>query len=65
MNETITWRQAFRQKPDSDTTVLLSMPSADEPVWPGYWDGENWKLADGMPAPNVQAWADMPGGVGR
>lgn len=46
--------------PDSETTVLLSMPTADEPVWPGYHDGEQWLLADGMPAPDVNAWADMP-----
>jgi len=36
------------------------MPTADEPVWPGYHDGEQWLLADGMPAPDVNAWADMP-----
>lgn len=47
--------------PDSETTVLLSMPDAeDEPVWPGYHDGEIWRLADGMPAPAVNAWAEMP-----
>lgn len=48
-------------KPDADRTVLLYMPGAEgEQVWPGYWDGEDWLLADGAPAPSVEAWAEMP-----
>ncbi len=63
--EVITWTAASRSLPDSDTTVLLDMPDADEPVWPGYHDGQRWLLADGMHAPRVRAWADLPGGLNR
>lgn len=61
--ETITWRRLQDAMPDADLTVLLFMPTDEDcPAWPGYWDGEIWRLADGMPAPNVVAWADMPEG---
>lgn len=59
--ETITWHPAS-ELPDADETVLLHMPEADEPVWPGYWDGEQWALSCGGPAPTVERWASMPTG---
>lgn len=32
--------------PDSDTTVLVHDPNADEPVWFGWHDGETWRQSD-------------------
>lgn len=59
--ETITWFNA-KHIPDADTTVLLYAPNADEPVWPGYWDGDRWCWADGTDAAGVIAYAKMPEG---
>jgi hypothetical protein len=59
--ETITWNDACLKLPDSDSTVLISCPTADEPVWLGYHDGEDWFAVDGGPA-LVVAWAKMPKG---
>lgn len=70
-DETITWNSVsppdsegrVHNYPDAELTVQLFMPTAEEyPVWPGYWDGLDWMLADGTPAPPVEAWADMPEG---
>ena len=30
------------EKPDTDTTVMTFEPDSVEPIWPGYWDGEDW-----------------------
>lgn len=62
--ETLTWHKPSEKMPDDDTTVLMHMPTADsEPVWPGYFDGEQWMLPDGFePACAVEAWAHLPGG---
>lgn len=59
--ETITWHNASTP-PDADTTFLLQSPAADEPVWPGYWDGERWLWADGTEATGVVAYAELPRG---
>lgn len=62
--ETITWHDPRSDKPDSDTTVLLHVPGADEPVWPGHLDGETWTYAEGAPVGRtVKAWAEMPEGA--
>lgn len=59
--EPIRWRNARAFKPDSDVTVLLFMPKSDsEPVWPGYWTGAEWMLADGSGATGVTHFAEMP-----
>lgn len=60
--ETLTWFTPAEQMPDDEQTVLLDMPGADERIWPGYRDGDEWRLADGMPAPRVCRWAEMPRG---
>lgn len=65
MIEKIHWADTAERLPDADTTVLCFWPEAeDEPVWPGYTDGECWYTADGFPvfrgAPTY--WAHMPGG---
>lgn len=63
--ETIAWYPADADSmPDADITVLLHIENAvGEPVWPGYFDGERWFLADGMPVSGrVIEWAGMPAG---
>lgn len=51
------------EPPDADITVLLSLGGEQsEPVWPGYFDGATWYLADGMPAGVVKGWRHMPEG---
>jgi hypothetical protein len=65
-DEIITWIDADLILPESDETVLLEMPEAtDEPVWPGYHDGDVWRLANGTPAPKVRRWAEFPKGLGK
>jgi hypothetical protein len=59
--EAITWHPVS-EPPDSDITVMLFVPDATEPVWPGYLDGEAWRFIDGMPA-NPVSWAEMPVGA--
>lgn len=62
--EAIAWtRPAAAGMPDADITVLLHVEGADEPVWPGWWDGERWIWADGQPVEGrVIEFADLPGG---
>lgn len=58
------WTPVAEQLPDSDMTVMLFDPTSDEPVWPGYHDGEAWKSAEGMPATPTH-WTEMPEGPGE
>ncbi len=61
--ELLTWHRLPGAMPDAELTVLLSVEGADSP-WPGYWDGEAFVWADGMPvAGAVLGWADMPQGL--
>jgi hypothetical protein len=63
--ETINWTAPGEQMPDADTTVLIRVEGASEPVWPGYFDGGVWRYADGMPVRGrVIEWTDMPVGTG-
>lgn len=57
----VVWIDVETALPDTDTSVLLHDPFADEPVWPGYWDSENqkWRWADGTEA-HPHRWADIP-----
>jgi hypothetical protein len=61
--ETITWTCAST-RPDADQTVLIHMPTADEPVSLGYWTGMQWMTVESYPldAGDVTHWAAMPGG---
>lgn len=63
--EQLAWLEPSEQLPDADETVLLHMPEADEPVWPGYLDGDVWRLSCGGEAPRVARWAAMPTGEAR
>lgn len=68
-SESITWIPVADELPDSDQTVLLNMPGDDEPVWLGWWSGEEWYFVDATLAddcegtPRVTAWAHMPAGL--
>ena len=53
------WIDASQQRPDSDTTVLVSLKDAIEPVWLGFHDGIGWRDVDGQRI-NVTAWIDLP-----
>lgn len=66
--ETIDWISVAESLPDDDTTVLIYAPGSAEPVWMGWYYGEDdeWFTAESMPfkAGEVMAWANMPRGVG-
>ncbi len=53
------WIDAGKELPDAETTVLVCIRNADEPVWLGYYNGEEWKDVEGM-AIDVTHWAEMP-----
>lgn len=61
--ESVLWRDASEQLPDSDQAVLVCAPTADEPVWLGYHDGEAWIDVNGETLPPVTHWAHLPCGV--
>jgi hypothetical protein len=37
------WISTKAEMPDSDQTVIVHSPGADEPVWLGFHDGETWR----------------------
>lgn len=58
---------AADQLPDSDTTVIICMPDAIEPIWLGYHDGEQWFIVEGTAVSDlpdnqgeVTAWRELP-----
>lgn len=56
-----TWIDAKRERPDADITVLLLHPDLAEPVWPGFWDGEEWLSADNhIVTAHVRGWREFP-----
>lgn len=58
----IGWIPVERSMPDDDETVPLYAPTASEPVWPGYRDGDVWRWADTFEAHGVTHWTAMPEG---
>jgi hypothetical protein len=73
--ELIQWHDANEVQPDEGITVLLFVPAASEPVFPGYLDVVTdetvWRWADGSRVDENNAgdlnkvvthWAEMPGG---
>lgn len=58
--ETVIWFPIVRM-PDGDLTVQLFDENGDEPVWPGYFDGEQWIYVDGNIA-HPTHWANMAAG---
>lgn len=61
---TITWIAVADELPDTDTTVLVHIPKAqDEPVWFGYYDSETgfWRDTDGSRFRYpVTHWSNLP-----
>lgn len=47
--------------PDADLTVIVRTRGCEEPVWLGFWDGEEWRDSEGQPI-DVIRWTDMPKG---
>jgi hypothetical protein len=47
--------------PDDNLTVMIHHAEEDEPVWMGYYDGDDgtWRTVDGARTA-VTHWADLP-----
>lgn len=63
--EIIVWHDVNEQKPDEETTVMLSHRDQNEPVWLGYLHDGFWFEIQGglLPQKSVTHWALMPLGV--
>ena len=66
--EVIQWIAVDDRLPDDDTTVLVSLVDADEPVWLGYYEAGDWFSIDNEEYgidlhAAVTAWAPMPRGA--
>lgn len=59
--DVICWLPVTQHLPDADRTVMIYAPEASEPVWLGYYDGEQWVAVDGMPVIPTH-WCEMPKG---
>jgi hypothetical protein len=66
-SEIVRWIRPEDSMPDADITVLVNTTDESCPVWPAYWNGEEWMwneegrsflAADHQ----VIAWAEMPEG---
>jgi len=55
------WRAVDSAMPDSDETVIVFAPVADEPVWLGYHDGYEWRDVSGEKI-EVTHWRPLCGG---
>ncbi len=66
--ESVEWHSVTDSLPDADTTVIVYAPGADEPVWLGYYEYDEWFAIGGekyeLPQ-TVKAWASMPLGPQR
>lgn len=67
LTESLTWFAPSERMPEPDAEVLLYVPGARPPAWPGYWceglSGGMWRYADGVTVGlRVTAWAAMPTG---
>lgn len=62
--ESIHWQLCRDAMPDSDQTVLCAFgDEADDPVWLGYHDGDEWCDVSALPfTVEVLAWARVPVG---
>jgi hypothetical protein len=45
--------------PDADEAVMIYHPAADEPVWLGFFDGDDWRDVGGNLA-DVSHWRELP-----
>lgn len=65
IREVIEWHDVGEQMPDDEITVLLHVPSIDEPVWLGWHANGIWFLSDGSDLDDrekVERWASVPTG---
>jgi len=64
IREQIDWYAPAEKLPDDDVMVLLKVKGQSEPVWPGWYDGETWVVADGFKVDpeDLLLWTPMPGG---
>lgn len=53
------WIDAGKELPDAETTVLVCIKGANEPVWLGYHSGERWLDVEGFVI-EVSHWAEIP-----
>lgn len=57
----VRWFDVCQQLPDSDQTVMIHCPIADDDVWLGYHDGKTWRQLDGESLEEiVDHWAQLP-----
>jgi hypothetical protein len=64
IKQTPDWQPISQGLPDSDSTVLIAIENADEPIWIGFHDGEQWRYLDAtavLPL-RVTHWANFPEG---
>jgi hypothetical protein len=54
------WKSVADEMPAPDTTVLIYSLGNYEPVWPGYWDGEEWRYRSERRAHEVTHWMYFP-----
>jgi hypothetical protein len=46
--------------PDSDMTVLMRLKDSENPIWPGFHDGESWRTADAATVEGpVLGWMEL------
>ena len=51
----------MNEHPQPGNTVLIHVPSDDEPVWFGFWDGRRWHYIEGLPVRSeVRHWSRVP-----
>ena len=55
------WKDVAAEMPDADSTVLIYAPKDNDPVWLGYFDGQDWRgIHGGLLAHKVTHWMEMP-----
>ncbi len=60
----IEWFDPVKKEPDDEQTVLLLVPDASEPVWPGFVSDGVWYWASGSRVDStVVGWCEMPNGT--
>lgn len=65
--EAVVWRHVSTELPNAEETVLIHVPTSDEPVWFGYYDGASlWFDVSGavIRGESVKHWAPMLAGPG-
>lgn len=56
------WIPCTQGLPDSETTVMTFAPDSNEPIWPGYHDGDSWFDVAGQPIDDaaITHWMEFP-----